>query len=289
LWLFLLFLQIFLCIFSLILENSITALVILTDVSDHLMTFMEIPNPTPTSTKPQPTLKNSYSHQSLSNFKNALSNLTWRDVLLSRDVNLCYDTFWNTFSPLLDIYFPKMQVKFNKNIHKKNKFMTKVLLISRTTKLNLHKTSILDPSPHNILKYKTYRNLFNKILRASKKEYFESGLLKAKKNPKKTWNIMKEALNINSNPSKIQKILVNGNQTTEPHEIANCFNNFFASAGKNVANNLPPSSTPPESFLPQKNHPEFRYGLTSPLEICDLLEAFDPQKVMIPLIFLCTF
>lgn len=89
---------------------------------------------------------------------------------------------------------------------------------------------------------------------------------------------MKEALNINSNPSKIQKILVNGNQTTEPHEIANCFNNFFASAGKNVANNLPPSSTPPESFLPQKNHPEFRYGLTSPLEICDLLKAFDPKK-----------
>jgi len=63
--------------------------------------------------------------------------------------------------------------------------MTKGLLISRTTKLNLHKTSILDPSPHNILKYKTYRNLFNKILRASKKEYFESGLLKAKKNQKK--------------------------------------------------------------------------------------------------------
>jgi len=63
--------------------------------------------------------------------------------------------------------------------------MTRGLLISRATKLKLHKTSLLDPSPPNILKCKTYRNLFNKILRASKKEYFESGLLKAKKNPKK--------------------------------------------------------------------------------------------------------
>jgi len=48
--------------------------------------------------------------------------------------------------------------------------------------------------------------------------------------------------------------------------------------GKNVAQNLPPFSVSPESFLPRKNYPEFRYGLTSPLEICDLLKAFDPKK-----------
>jgi len=99
--------------------QSINTGVILTDISDHLMTFIEIPNPPPPSNNPQPSLKSNYSHQSLTNFKNALSNLTWHDVLQSREVNKCYDLFWDTFSPLLDIYFPKTQTKFNKNIHKK--------------------------------------------------------------------------------------------------------------------------------------------------------------------------
>jgi len=257
---------------------SINSGIILTDVSDHLMTFIEVPDPPPPQKSIQSPLKSNYSIQTLTNFKNALSGISWRDVLQTRDVNQCYDSFWDIFSPLLELYFPKTKVKFNKNVHRKNKFMTGGLLVSRATKLKLHKISILDSSPTNIQKYKTYRNLFNKILRASKKTYFESSLFNARKNPKKTWSIMKEALNINSNPHKIQKIISDGSSTSNPTEIAACFNKFFADAGKKVAQNLPPSSVTPESFLPQKNHPEFRYGLTSPLEICDLLKAFEPKK-----------
>ena len=66
--------------------------------------------------------------------------------------------------------------------------MTKGLLVSRLTKINLHHEALTKPNDTNLSKYKTYRNLYNKIIRASRKHYFATNLNKAKKDPKKLGN-----------------------------------------------------------------------------------------------------
>ena len=63
--------------------------------------------------------------------------------------------------------------KFNKNYHKINGYMTKGLLVSRANKLKLHKKSITEPTETNLSAYRSFRNLYTKILRASKKLYFD--------------------------------------------------------------------------------------------------------------------
>lgn len=65
--------------------------------------------------------------------------------------------------------------------------MTKGILISRANKVNLSKTFHSNPSPINEFLYKLYRNSYNTIIRASKKMYFETELIKNQSNMKKTW------------------------------------------------------------------------------------------------------
>jgi hypothetical protein len=96
----------------------------------------------------------------------------------------------------------------------------------RKTKLALCKQAAIERTPESTLKYKTYRNLFNTLMRKSKKMYFDTGLQNNRKNPKKTWEILREA--IGKKPCvPISEIKINGTPSNDPTQIANEFNNFF--------------------------------------------------------------
>jgi hypothetical protein len=111
------------------------------------------------------------------------------------------------------------------------------------TKLTLHKVAIQTPIDENIERYRHYRNVYNSLVRTSRRWYFDDGLKKAKKDPKKTWNLINEALNRSSGNEKIEKLQVDGNIITEQKEILNTFNEFFINAGKNISNSVPPLQT----------------------------------------------
>ena len=64
--------------------------------------------------------------------------------------------------------------------------MTAGLMISRTKKLELCKLAARDRNNVTTEKYKKYRNLYNSLLRTSKKMYFDKNFDLFKKNPKKT-------------------------------------------------------------------------------------------------------
>ena len=63
--------------------------------------------------------------------------------------------------------------------------MTEGLLISRNRKNELHKKTISCPEDGNLNLYKSYRNVYNNLIRISKKRFYEDSLKKAIKNPKK--------------------------------------------------------------------------------------------------------
>ena len=47
----------------------------------------------------------------------------------------------------------------------------------------------------------------------------------------------------------VEKIQVNGITTSDPSEIANCFNDFFVSVGQQISNSVPPVAKNPEEFV----------------------------------------
>ena len=102
--------------------------------------------------------------------------------------------------------------------------MTTGLLISRTTKLKLHKMALTDNVPFNWQQYRAYRNIFNKTVRLSKKFHYQSNTEQNIKNPKKTWDILRELTTGKKDQTPIEKIKIDGKFITDPTQIANEFN-----------------------------------------------------------------
>ncbi len=174
-------------------------------------------------------------------FTNALKSINWLPLKEFTDVQLAYDYFSETFFSLYNLYFPSITKKINKNFHPINPWLTKGLLVSRRNKITLCSLSIKQPTHENITKYKLYRNLYAKILRNSKKLYFQKKLIEYQSNTKKTWEIIKKAIHKKGKEKVVTKILnVNGNILSEPNQIAEQFNEYFTNVAKNIVKKINP-------------------------------------------------
>jgi hypothetical protein len=92
---------------------------------------------------------------------------------------------------MYDLHFLLSKFKFNKNKQSKNEFMTPGLIISRIHKLELQKKSIIDPTLY-LDRYRRYRDVFNSLVRASKKIYYDAKFSQHSKDPKKIWSLLND-------------------------------------------------------------------------------------------------
>ena len=133
--------------------------------------------------------------------------------------------------------------------------MTLGLLTSRATKLRLHKIALTDNVPFNWQQYRTFRNIFNKTVRQSKKLHYLSSIERNAKNPKKTWDILRELTTGKKDQTPIEKIKTNGTILTDPSKITNEFNTFFTRVGRNIADSVEPTSREPSDYIPLPDTP----------------------------------
>jgi hypothetical protein len=155
---------------------------IIVDISDYLISFIQ-PEGSRTRVSRDPQYNRSFNNANMSNFKESLSNLAWNNVIMCNNVDEAYDEFWSDFKTLFDLHFPLKKQKFNRNIHKINKFMTQGLLTSRQRKNELLKLYVKNRNFESRQLYCNYRNLYNKILRACKKLYYSDHINANKKKP----------------------------------------------------------------------------------------------------------
>jgi len=212
----------------------------------------------------------------MDNFKETISNINWNFVGEQEGPQNAYNVFSDTFLNLYELSFPVIHTRFNKNFHAIEPWMSKGLLISGKRKLELASISARIPSGENKNTFKTFRNLFNKTLRAAKKLYFEKQLQKNFKNLKKTWEILRSVIN-SGGPKRdpITELFVNGVNYTEPLHIANILNEFFINEPNNIANSIPPSDTEPEVFF--VNPIPFSFS-ASPVTVTEILIFLKSSK-----------
>ena len=181
-----------------------------------------------------------FSQKKITSFQEILSNINWAHVIEANEPEQALETFHETFFPLYNSFFPTQKIRFNKNIHAKEKWMTVGLLKSRETKNTLMKKSIKIPTSYNIETYKAYRNIYNRVIRKSKQLYYQRELDANKSNLKKSWKVLNEVLNRNT-VKNCTIHLKNGEDTIkEPKELADCFNKFFTSIASNIATKINP-------------------------------------------------
>jgi hypothetical protein len=179
---------------------------LISDLSDHFFTFV-LPHIAPPPKQLHRTITGrDFSNTNMLEFKRQLNVVNWNSVISKDDVDEAYDEFWTVYTGLFDQSFPLKKRRFNKNVHKMQSFMTNGLLVSRNNKKILHKTSIAFPTAENVAKYKNFKTVYQRVLRAAKKLYFKSKLEQNANNPKKTWDTLNEILGKTKKSESVEKI-----------------------------------------------------------------------------------
>ena len=192
-----------------------------------------------------------------------------------------YDYFSETFLTLFNLYFPILTKKPNKNNHPMNPWMSKGLLISRKQKIFLCTHSLRNPTRANKENYCNYRNIYTKMIKLAKKMYFQDKLAKHQSDVKKTWEIIRQAINNKHKKSNsIQSIIHNNVTFNDPLLIANEFNLFFTKVAHKILEDIKPtkSQLTTQKIKPSPNiQVPFSFN-DNPLTIQEISNAIDSLK-----------
>ena len=94
--------------------------------------------------------------------------------------------------------------------------------------------------------YESFTNIFQRTVRKAKSQYYYDKFQHYKTDIKKTWKQINEVIQKKKKTPDLPKYFLDDDQVhTENVDIANCFNDFFATIGPTLANsiNLPQPKT----------------------------------------------
>ena len=258
-------------------SDTYTSGILINQISDHFITF-HITNFRHELKKNKFSYGRQFTEEKILEFKQLLDNENWDDILEEMDAENSFKLFMNKFTSSFDLIFPLKKLKFNKNKHKIQSFMTKGLLVSRSTKFKLSEISIKCKNEENVTKYKIYRDLYNKVLRNSKKLYYEKALKESKNNLRKTWEILREAMKKNRDKSScIDEIKVNDVSYNTKNDISNKFNEYFTSIANHISSNINESPIDPTSWVPNSNT-TFSLQIVSPHILKEIVKNMENKK-----------
>jgi hypothetical protein len=146
--------------------------------------------------------------------------------------------------------------------------MTEGLLNSRRTKQQLYEKFLADPSELARTLYKNYSKIYFKTVRVATKLHYSNLHTANTKNPKKTWDTFNEMLGRGRTSESVEKINVNGQDVTDPIQIATEFNTFFTSICKEISTSIPPTVKRPEDYIDyEREIPVLNLGNTTPKHV----------------------
>ena len=164
-------------------------------------------------------------------------SVDWDDLLKTGELNADNSTrmYLDQINMLLDTYAPLKRINKHKIKLKSKPWITIGLQKSISVKNKLLKNFINKKDP--VLKeefhtnYKKYRNLLSTIMKKSKQAYYDKYFEKNWNNIKNTWKGIKSLISLKSVASNVPTVLSldTGDTVNNPYDIANTFNNYFAS------------------------------------------------------------
>ena len=130
-------------------------------------------------------------------------------------------------------------------------WVTTGLKKSKNEKQRLFRFYKFNKSVENEQKYKKYNNELRTIIRQSEINYFEEMFDHKKNSIKMLWSNLGNILSPDKGhkSNSIDSLLIDGKEVKDDSEIADSLNEYFASAGQNVSNNVPEVSGSYKDYL----------------------------------------
>ena len=188
-------------------SNDIQSGNILTNISDHLSQILFLPFKKNSNTNSD-TYQRDFKNMDVACFRDHLRWIDWNTCLDMElnDTSKSSDNFFTVVNDLLDTYAPYKKLSLREIKLKNKPWLTKGILTSIKAKNRLYrkfspsKDEAIKTDLHN--KFKNYRKHLNKITRLSKANYYRNFFEENKKNMLKTWNGIKQIINIDKKSTK---------------------------------------------------------------------------------------
>lgn len=256
---------------------------ITTDITDHFTNFILTPNTPLKHKKLKHVTYRKFTPNRILSLQQSLVNFDWSSVTSCEDVDLSYDKFIAIYKEKLDYHIPIKTARFNKYKHKNEPWVSKGILISTKTKDRLFKIfrNMSDPTSKATAhdKYKTYRNLLNRLIKKAKFLYWHGVFMEYRQNMKKTWDHINEIISKKSNKMSFpDKFHYNNATLSNPKDIANGFNHFYINIGQTLCQNMAPNTNDHRRYLANhgKNLNFFMYP-TCEQEVQSVLNNMKPK------------
>lgn len=178
------------------------------------------------------------------------NNLTCTKLSSKKLINMCRGIDWSKYSLIDDPNFAinlfiediKCMVesatyKIKKNSSKfRKKWMTKGILTSIQHKELLYNIWKLNKKSKLLKKnYLEYNKILQKLIKKAKQLDEIATAQRCCKNQKSMWSYINKKMGKDTKHKTVEKIVVNGEEVTDPTNIATTFNEFFVNVGKNLA------------------------------------------------------
>ena len=264
--------------------DSSTNGIIFSDVSDHLpiVHLRSLKSHKKAKIVKEFISKRLINDDNMKTFIDRIKNTSWEDVLSTNDTTESYNRFFDLFSTVYESSFPMTKKNINKCIDKaKSPWMTNCIAKSVKKKNMLYKKYLNHPTIKNENNYKKYKNKLNHVIRMSKKKYYEEQLVKYKYDTKSLWKTLNQIMNKHETNKSIPKEF-NGNSSEEkisdPHKIANMFNEYFVNVGPNIAKKIPSSDKMYNHYLTGSYKNNFFLEAVTKYELETEIKNLNPKK-----------
>ena len=102
-------------------------------------------------------------------------------------------------------------------------------------KNDLYRTQLKYNSKENIDKWKRYRNVLNKVIKDTQKDYYKNLINQHNNNCIGLWKTLGSIICKKKRVTNISKLNINNQIINDPVQIANTMNNYFTNIGPELA------------------------------------------------------
>ena len=196
--------------------------------------------------------------------------------------------YLDTVNVLLDTYAPLKGIDKYKLKFKSKPWITLGLQKSISVKNKLLANFINKKDP--ILKvefhinYKKYRNLLSALMNRIKLAYYDKYFATNWNNIKNTWKVIKSLISLKPVASNVLIVLSldNGDTITNPYDIANTFNNYFAAIAETTKKSIKYSHKHFSDYLVNENGNTIFLQPTDKEEIANIISSLNSNKASDP-------
>ncbi len=227
--------------------------IIITDVADHFGTFSLVSEKLSAASN-IPKYKRIFSEANIHSFKQFLQQTDFTEVTNIHCADESYNHFLSLYKNAFNRAFPLKLFRPNRKFIKRELWVTPGLLASSRSKAKLFHKKLKNPTDNNITRYKTFVNMFNKLKRIIKTNYYKDMITINRHDMKATWSILKQAIGTHKGKTNFpQSFIIDNNKTSDKATIATSFNKFFAGIGKSTGDNVPQANCNYSEYLKQPN------------------------------------